>query len=348
MAPLTRFDTPGRLRDLPESSPFYASWHQKVSDLINRLVESALSETSELEPAPPNSGFYNASQTEVRELGSRGMLWMGFPRELLNVEKSVAFGSGGRREAFRKSDTRGGPSVPGGTTTQVEYLEWFTERDPRGRITKVTFTTETPEYWQTLFEAPGGPERVLELYRELLGNPAITLSEITDSAGRYDPLNVWNTARGIIHFIVERGGQVNTFDGAMKLATHAAVRPVITDNFRMALGSTSADPRITVDVRGLTRKGLQITTADPIGLYLAGWDDTGWSKPDGSPVDNYWQVVRPAGAAGPPALRLVYEVPASEGFVVGDVRIGGRPIEFGGQIAEHLTVMLTALAGTLP
>jgi hypothetical protein len=44
----------------------------------------------------------------------------------------------------------------------------------------------------------------------------------------------------------------------------------------------------------------------------------------------------------------VYEVPASEGFVVGDIRIGGRPIEFAGQIAEHLTVMFPAIAGTLP
>jgi hypothetical protein len=105
---------------------------------------------------------------------------------------------------------------------------------------------------------------------------------------------------------------------------------------------------VAIDVGGLMRRGLQITAADPVGIYLAGWDDTGWSKPDGSPVDNYWQVVRPTKAPGPPALRLVYEVPASEGFVVGDIRIGGRPIEFGGQIAEHLTVMFPAVAGTLP
>ena len=80
---------------------------------------------------------------------------------------------------------------------------------------------------------------------------------------------------------------------------------------------------------------------------MGGWDDTGWSKPDGSPVGNYWRIVRPTGASAPPALRLVYEVPASEGFVVGDIRIGGRPIEFGGQIAEHLTVTFPAVAGIL-
>ena len=125
--------------------------------------------------------------------------------------------------------------------------------------------------------------------------------------------------------------------------------PLVSDNFQFgATLGNSADPRVTLDCAGLARKGLQITADDPIGLYIGGWDDTGWTKPDGSPVDNYWQVVRPVGASGPPALRLVYEVPASEGFLVSDIRIGGRPIEFGGQIAEHLTVLFPAFAGTLP
>jgi len=44
--------------------------------------------------------------------------------------------------------------------------------------------------------------------------------------------------------------------------------------------STAADPRVTSNVEALARKGLQITAADPIGIYIAGLDDTGWSKPD--------------------------------------------------------------------
>ena len=38
-------------------------------------------------------------------------------------------------------------------------------------------------------------------------------------------------------------------------------------------------------------------------------------------------------------------VPASAGFAVGDVRIGGRPIRYGGQLAEHITVMAGGVAG---
>jgi hypothetical protein len=339
MALVTRFDTPGRLRDLPDSSPFYASWHDEVSELLDTAVAFA-----SVDPSPPGSGFYNATVTEVNVGGTRALVWMGFPRELL-----IADHPGGKRDAFSKGETRG-VSIPGGTTTQIEYLEWFTQRDERGRITKVTFTTETPEYWKALFRSPGGPNRVLELYRQLLGNPEIDLSEITDSSGNYDPLNSWNTTRGIIHYIVDRPQEAsNTLSAALGLAATAVFRPIVSDSFQLGPSAkTSADPRVTIDVRGLARKGLQITAADPIGIYLGGWDDTGWSKPDGSPVGNYWQVVRPAGTSGVSVLRLVYEVPPSEGFVVGDIRIGGRPIEFGGQIAEHLTVVFSALAGTLP
>ena len=83
-------------------------------------------------------------------------------------------------------------------------------------------------------------------------------------------------------------------------------------------------------------------------MYMVGWDDTGWTKPDGSPVGNYWRVVRPPSTPGGPALRLEYQVPADEGFVVGDVSIGGRRIEHGGQLAEHVTVLIGGLAGRLP
>jgi hypothetical protein len=43
-------------------------------------------------------------------------------------------------------------------------------------------------------------------------------------------------------------------------------------------------------------------------------------------------------------LRAVYEVPAGRGFVAGDVRINGRNIEFGSQIADFITIKLTGLA----
>jgi hypothetical protein len=45
-------------------------------------------------------------------------------------------------------------------------------------------------------------------------------------------------------------------------------------------------------------------------------------------------------------LRLEYEVPAGAGFVVGDIRIGGRRIDWGGQLAEHVTCRIGGIAGS--
>ena len=105
---------------------------------------------------------------------------------------------------------------------------------------------------------------------------------------------------------------------------------------------TGADARLSFDNWAMTRKALSVGTDDPPGLYMIDWDDTGWTKPDGTPVGNYWTVMRGDRQA---ALRLQYEVPESEGFAVGDIRIGGRKITTGGQIAEHITVSAHTVAG---
>jgi len=45
--------------------------------------------------------------------------------------------------------------------------------------------------------------------------------------------------------------------------------------------------------------------------------------------------------AGPAAS---YEVPAELGFTVGDITVGGRPIEFGAQLADNVQIKVTAIA----
>jgi hypothetical protein len=89
-------------------------------------------------------------------------------------------------------------------------------------------------------------------------------------------------------FRIERqDGAVNTLRGALNLVALSVTRPIVSDTYQLLDSArTAADPRITLDVRALARKGLQITTADPIGLYMGGWDDTGRSRPNGSPVGN--------------------------------------------------------------
>ncbi len=285
-------------------------------------------------PTPGSGGvgqFYNAHRLDVTPVGERFLVWMGFPRELLIANRDD------RQTAFSIGDNRGVSAM----TTQVEYLEWFVTK-VGGKIKKVTFTTETPEYWREMFEFD--PSRVLALYRELV-NPAVAEADLVTGTN-YNPLNVWNTSKGIVHYIVN--SPANTLGAAIGLAQGSVgLTPAhVRDNYELpgtSLALTSADPRVVIDVNMLARKGLSITAREPIGLYMADWDDTGWTKPDGSPVGNYWRIVRGKPGA---ALRLEYEVPPSEGFVVSDIRIGGRPIKYGGHLAEHVTVMIGGLAGT--
>jgi hypothetical protein len=62
--------------------------------------------------------------------------------------------------------------------------------------------------------------------------------------------------------------------------------------------------------------------------------------PDGADPAGFWTVER--GSPGH-ALRASYAVPAGRGYRVGDVEVDGRPIRFGAQLADRVSVRLTAL-----
>lgn len=327
MAFLPIFDTPGRLRDFPLGSSFYKRWHTTVDTLVGAPPE--------VTPKPGSGGigkFYNPCRFNVNPVGERVLVWMGFPRGLLIRNRD------NRQAAFAVGDTRGATE----RDTQVEYLEWFVTR-VGGKIKKVTFTTETPEYWKEMFAFD--PAKVLALYKSLV-SPSVTAADLVTTGGVYNETNMWNTAKGIVHYIVE--SPANTLGAAVLLAKGSVDLggSHFGNNYEIPasqLAETSADPRVVIDVNMLARKGLSVTGRDPVGLYMTAWDDTGWTKPNGSPVGNYWTIVRGNPGA---ALRLEYQVPASEGFSVSDIRIGGRPIKYGGHLAEHVTVMIGGLAGT--
>lgn len=305
-----RFDTPGSLRDAPPGSPFYDDWHHYVAGLCAHVT-----------PGSSGGEFFDPSESDFTPAAERTLVWMGFPRDLM-----VTTHRDDRTAAFVAGEDR---------ALQEEYLEWHVTKK-RGKITKVVFVTETPDYWKMLAKHHRG--LVVRLYRELV-SPAVTEASLFPG-GTYDPMNEWNTVRGIVHYVQ----RINTLSDAIGLAQGSVNTAPARDNYEVPPGDqTSADPRVQLDIGALERKGLSLTLAEPIGLYIAGWDVTGWTKPDGSPVGDYWTIRRGAPGA---ALRVEYAVPPSEGFVVGDIRIGGRPIRTGGEIAEHLTVMVRGIAGT--
>jgi hypothetical protein len=309
---VTRFDTPGRLRDLPDGSPFYDRWHEVVDGLIPSS-----------RPLSGAGRYLDPSDHDLPDAAERAFTWTGFSRPLLAVTHRDD-----RAAALLAGENR---------LEQPEYLEWHVTRSA-AKVTKITFVTETPEYWATL--AAVDPDRVLRLYRELV-DPAVARSDLFPG-GTYDPRNRWNTVDGIVHYIM----RINSMEDLLGVSQEAEPTGRARDNFDALpyRRKTAADARVNFDLWMLARPGRGLATANPPGPAIIDWDDSGWTKPDGTPVGDYWRIVRGAPGA---ALRVEYQVPAGEGFAVGDIRIGGRPITTGGQLAEHIVVGAHGVAGWL-
>jgi hypothetical protein len=169
------------------------------------------------------------------------------------------------------------------------------------------------------------------------------------SAGKYNRLNKWNTSRGAMHL----NQRNNTLGAEINIAAQATILradqngQLITDAdtliqcAKFGQPGRASDPTIGDHVNSLARDGYSITLQNPVGLYMAGINTAGFVTPNGSDAQQYFKILRGAGGM---TVRAVFEVPVSEGFSVGDITIDGQPIQFGGQIAEHITMKLTGLA----
>ena len=315
MAVVTRYDTPAGLCDVPEGSPFYDDWHTYVDNAVS---------------AQQDPHWIDPVRVDAEVVATRTLSWIGFPRNTLVVQRRDE-----RARAFEEAEQAENPAAGDGgrwRPQQFEYFEWHTTRDGTGKVTKVAFSTETPQYFELL--AAVDPDRVLALYHQHV-DPAVTWDQLSRADGTYDRHNRWTTVDGIMHYV----NGINELNQAIGLAQGGAQSTASgRDNFEFpVIGSNAADDYIVRQVAGLGRAGFGVAVREPVGLYIDGWDDAGWSRPDGSPVGDYWRITRGRPGA---VLRLEYEVPVEEGFVVGDIRIGGRRVQHGGQLAEHMTSSL--------
>jgi hypothetical protein len=260
-----------------------------------------------------------------------------------------------------------------------EYCEWRVTRSPDGKIRWVTFTSEPPEYWQALhgdtlpniqgtptYPTVGDHSLLVELYREYVSpeveyEDLICAEDLVDysvpsepvvvyAKGTYNPYNRWNTTDGIMHLTEPAnslGAEIKLGADATVLRTANGGGPIADPDALIACAAygglnRNSDPTIGASVNELAALGLAITLRNPVGLYMDHLDMTGWTRPDGSPVDPTWfRIIR-----GQPGLieRAVFEVPERYGFTVSDIAIGGVPITLGGQLGERMTVKLVGLA----
>jgi hypothetical protein len=346
MPTIPRFEPPAALKDFTSIAKQKKAWSEYLN---NTFAEEVAAVTSAL--GGGTSQFYNPLTTSTdAPVAAKTIQWKGFP--LLIHQKHP----GNKKAAWQEADE----VLANGERPQDEYLEWHVTRNAQEKIVRVTFTCEGPEYWEALAHgyplrytgpktagATGNRNKLLALYRTHI-SPDVQLADLFSPSGRYNTLNKWNTHLGAMHL----NQRNNTLGAEINIAAQATILRqqngvVITDAdelircARFGSPGRASDPRIGAEVNALAREGFAITLQNPVGLYIDVLDTTGWKTPTTTPASRYWKSVR--GAAGM-TVRAVFEVPPSEGFTVSDIKIGGQFIEFGGQIAENITVKLTGLA----
>src|SRR6185436_11701971 len=154
MAILPRFNTPAFIADVPAGSAFYDQWSAYLSSLIGGVT-----------PGDGGGAFYNPTTTDVTVAGEKFLTWMGFPRRVL----LSAANRDNKRQAYEQADEIALTPAMRRRDPQDEYFEWRVDRTA-GRITKVTFVTETPEYYERLWLSDRAA--VVNIYRTLV-NPAV-------------------------------------------------------------------------------------------------------------------------------------------------------------------------------
>jgi hypothetical protein len=321
---MARINPPGDLQDFDEAGR--DAWSKRISKLIDDNIRDF-----------DTPQFFNPTRDAPgADAAEKKIDWTAFPKVVTNNSG----GSDVRRWTTADRDR---------FDAQDEYCEWHVERNGAGKVVRVTFTSEGPEYWD--FLAANFPDKLVQLYRELV-DPAVVLADLLDGNGDYDPVNKWNDpGRG--GKIAHLGHGNNTLSAFVNIGARATIirrRPdgsimtgetELIDCGRYGGRDRHSDPHIGGEVNSLARAHARITMANPVGLSMDGLFPVGWETPDGSDPKDYWTVVRGTAAH---QMRTVYEVPAAKGFVVGDIKINGREITFGGQIADFIRVKLVGLA----
>lgn len=326
----TTFTPPGKIDELSEAGK--TAWH----DTVNGYLSDA-----QIPPQLPFGGtrnqFFNPGTEDIAgDAVTKSVGWTAFPRE-------VQITSSSDEERWRRADNSRG--------VQVEYCEWSVERNAGDKVTRITFTCEDREYWTTLAESDA--DLALEIYREHV-SPNVTKKDLFNADGTYIQKNIWNNSAtsGAMHMIA----RPNTIDAAVELAAGASVvrarpdgtlltgaRELITCG-RYGARDRHSDPTIGEDVNELARAAHFVSLADPVQLAFESISFQGWKTPDNSNAADYWTYTR--GEEGH-EVRGVLEVPGDKEFVVGDMKINGEEIYYGGQVADFIRIKIVGLAHKL-
>ncbi len=245
---------------------------------------------------------------------------------------------------------------------QDEYCEWKSFREPNaGKLQKVIFTCESPEYWRLISE--NDRDLLLELYRKY-NNQEAQMNDLffdkdifmwvqdesgdrvtENHKGKYNPHNKWNSDAGIMHLshpANSLSAEVFLAADATVVRKHSSGGIITSDNELICCAgygspNRSSDPTIGSKVNALIRQGLSISINDPVGLYIHSLDSAALEIPDHVPVDDCWQIVR---GQKNMILRAEFRVPPGAEFELEDIQVGGEPLKYGAQLAEFITMVI--------
>jgi len=352
------FDPTANLTDFDRVPGLREAWSAMINDAYethlygkpNDRVQSALEELRLWSRSDSDLRVYNpASMPMPSSSQPKNVVWSALPtsfdEQFNSIKDKLAFLDA--RQPFP-----GEPSLV--TRIQDEYCEWVVKRNTQNKITSVVFTSEPPEYYDFLFYHSADSRNLLvQLYREITGVASIQLEDLTDARGDYDWWNRYNNEHAV-HMQQPNntlGAQVNIVSRSCILRVNKLGVP-ITDALglircaRYGDPNRQSDPRIGHAINTFARENRFITIENPVGLYMSGVDWNGWTTPDQSDARAFWTVLRGSQATDPNQSYIVrarYSVPTEKGFTVSDIKIGGEPINFGGQIAARINVRVAVM-----
>lgn len=327
---LQRFTLPGCNNDFPDDPVKYeqlaAAWSQNVDGFTRQAIAGNPWTSSN---TANQSAYYNPLTTPIPGgSGAVDVAWIAFPNRLiqylgkdqtppnpfeLEQRELYQLADSGELNDYQIPQQRCpldwcgkrlpyGPYGPRGWLD--EYCEFSVARDNNGKIVRIDFTCENPEYYQTLWRVD--PQKVADVYTAALntGAPAarwvtVTVADLqlTDPAsgqpvidpqtGRpaYNPLNKWNSGTQ-----ASRAGAQATFSGG---AMHLTATPnTLQTELGLGAGATvqrlagntdpqaliccgqygqnfrNSDPHIGQTINLAVGAGTNISLADPPGLYI--------------------------------------------------------------------------------
>lgn len=372
-----RYRPPGDVDDLVGSDKrqdFLDDWHSWIEDLVRHEMRGVAHP-----PKDPDNGRQDYPvphplffcEVDHPSSDTAPVPWNGFPLAVTRKFRSdPQAGLEWVDELDTITDDRYTPAHAARVTPkyrrQDEYCEWHFYKDgPLGP--RIVFTAEGPEYWIKL--AKHDFDKVVDRYQHLV-SPEVRPDDLKLKkdmqyggigllkAGTYDPFNVWNTEKGVMHLT----HPANTLGAEVNLAARATVLrrdatgARILDSRRLIASSgygsvnRSSDPNIGhgVNITAVpagAAKPLSITLANPVGLYM---DDlfagNSITDKDDQPLIGWFNFVRGAKGHG---LMAVFRPPAGDARTLEDVFVDGKKLTSGGQIAKHIQMVVYAAMADL-